>query len=284
VSIGKSEREYPFIFCSMTRASEREFAAYKAAVTNDGLTLPSKTELQKKLDDINNLVNRSFTEKELQEKLERSGVLKARAGANKRADLVKERTRAQAAGDEAKVTALDAQISALDPPKLAYGTTLETAADRDRANRGPTEQQRLAELNRRNRKENAERVRRAQVAEKKARMELARKVERGEASGDPFARVKVMPKIHYDASEPFAQRRAGTPLSNAGGSSRGGTPTPGREKSPLPQEGDRKKEKEKSPLPPSTHLAVPKPGGVDFAQFDPMAKMAGAAKGAAKKD
>jgi hypothetical protein len=93
-----------------------------------------------------------------------------------------------------------------------------------------------------------------------------------------------MPKIHYDASEPFAQRRAGTPLSNAGGSSRGGTPTPGREKSPLPKEGDREKEKEKSPLPPSTHLAVPKPGGLDFAQFDPMAKMAGAANGAAKKD
>ena len=63
-----------------------------------------------------------------------------------------------------------------------------------------TQQQRLAEINAANRKADRLQVRAALLAEKKAASELRAAVERGEAVADPFARVKVMAKTHFDAS------------------------------------------------------------------------------------
>ena len=67
--------------------------------------------------------------------------------------------------------------------------------------KGPTQQERLAELNRLNRKANTEDVRKAQQAERKAEALAREAIARGEAVANPFARVKTRAKIHHDSSE-----------------------------------------------------------------------------------
>lgn len=103
-----------------------------------------------------------------------------------------------------------------------------------------SQQDRLAELNRTNRKLNTEEVRKAQHAERKAQRLAREAVERGEGVLDPFARVQTRAKTHYDVNadklavpkpktvvdELFEGKsdgsRGGTPMS------RGGTPKPSR--------------------------------------------------------
>ena len=260
-TVGKLEKIFPFIHCSMTRFNEREFAAYKAAVMNDGLTLPKKKFLRGKIDDINRLVKHSFTEVELQTKLRRSGVLKAKDDAILLSELQRQRDAAALRGDEAQLAEVVAKIKELEGPPLAYGTRLY--APLPEAPAAKTEQQRMAEINRRNRKENSQSVRRAQVAESKARRELQARIERGEATHDPFARVKIMPKMHYDATDMFVQKRANTPAS--GNISRANTPQPGASPQPPASSAGDRRDPSKSPAPSGSK----QPAGI-FAKYDPL--------------
>ena len=156
----------------------------------DDLTLPTKPFLISKIGDINRLINHQFTPEEIQQKLERSGVLEQRFNTLERVTLVNRRQKAEARGDEEVVAQLTKEIAEIDGPKLAFNTSLYSASPKP-ANAGPTQQERLAELNRANRKANAADVRKAQQAERKAEALARKRVERGEAVADPFARVKT---------------------------------------------------------------------------------------------
>lgn len=167
-----------------------------------------------------------------------------------RDDILRRRQIAEKQGDEATIAKIDAELAALEPPKLAFGTKLYKTAPSS-AKEGQTQQDRLAELNRANRKANTEDVRKAQRAERKAERLARERFERGEGLLDPFARVKTTAKTHYDVNadklavpkprpsvdELFDGKsdgsRAGTPMS------RGGTPKPPRAATPVkkPQTG-----------------------------------------------
>lgn len=164
------------------------------------LTLPTKPSLIAKIDDINRLINHQFTGEEIQQKLERSGVLQQRFANIERTTLLDRRRKAEARGDEAAVMKCNEELAVLDGPKLAFGTTLYKEPPKS-ANAGPTQQERLAELNRANRKANTEEVRKAQRAEKRAQALAQRAIDRGEAVADPFARVKTRPRTNYDAND-----------------------------------------------------------------------------------
>lgn len=166
-------------------------------VTNDGLRLPSKSILVAKIKDINNMINYQFTELELQEKLKRQGVLDQKQNNVERSLLNVQKLEAERRGDREAARVISEKIAALSGPELAFGTSLHRPAP---VKIGKTEQERLAELNRANRKKNTEDVRRAQLAEQKAAAALRAAVERGEAVADPFARVKIRPKTHFDAN------------------------------------------------------------------------------------
>ncbi|KAL8636777.1 MAG: hypothetical protein Q9228_005867 [Teloschistes exilis] len=199
LAIGKSERVLPFIACSTAKFTEAEFNEYKKGMVNDDLPLATKPFLITKIGDINRLLNHEFTPEEIQQKLERSGVLKQRDNMLQRNELQDRRRRAEGRGDEATVAKCNEELAALEGPKLAFGTSLYKEAPKP-VNTGPTQQERLAELNRANRKANAEDVRKAQRAEKRADAIARRAVERGEAVADPFARVKTRPRTNYDAN------------------------------------------------------------------------------------
>ena len=168
-------------------------------MAEDNLALPTKPYLISKIGDINSLINHRFTDAEIQEKLRRSGVLKTKYARLERPALIKRREEAEARGDEKAIAELDAEIAAIDGPKLAFGTSLQKAAPKP-TNTGPSQQERLAALNRANRKANTHDVRKAQQAERKAEALARKAIERGEAVQNPFARVKTRAKIHYDIS------------------------------------------------------------------------------------
>ena len=195
-SQGKISREFPFIHCSSDKFTPEELNVYKAKMANDNLKLHSRHYLLSKIDDINKVINHQFTEEELQEKLRRSGALENRSAEFKRIDITRRREEAVYREDEAEVAKCDAELQALGGPRLAFGTSL--SQPKPVVNKGPSEQDRIAARNKLVRKQNAESVRRAQLAEKKARQQHQKLVERGEALPNPFARVQTIAKTHYD--------------------------------------------------------------------------------------
>ena len=217
VSVGKARKEWPFIACSNSKFTEvrqdaaesiipvtvakkpqREYDRYRKTIVTEGFTLPTKSALITKIDDINKLLNHKFTEAELQTKLKRSGVLQQKQVTIDRHNLLKRRKDAEHRGDALALESIDVELAALEGPKLAFGTSLVKSEPAVSASK--TQQERLAELNRANRKFNTENVRRAQLAERKAEAIQRAAVERGEAVANPFARVKVRATTHHDVN------------------------------------------------------------------------------------
>ena len=195
-------------------------------MTDEGKPLPPKPILESKLRDVDSVVNHSFTDAELQEKLRRSGALAQRTAPIERISINNRRRIAEDRGDEAAIAKCDAELAGLNGPKLRYGTFLV-----DPKAQGPaipvekSQQDRLAELNARNRKQNKEDVRKAQLAERKAERLSREAVQRGEAVQNPFARVKTYAKTHHDVNEKgLTPNRAGQQVTSRD-VSRSGTPT-----------------------------------------------------------
>lgn len=189
----------------------------------------TKAYLDKKVDDLNKLLNRSWTEEEIQTKLRRSGVLAAKDAPLKRIEIQKRRQIALDQGREDEIAQCDAELAALAGPKLAFGTSLSASPSRVR--KGPTQQERLAELNRANRRANTEDIRRAQLAEKEAEAREAAAIARGEAIANPFARVKTRAKVMHDVNShnlvPPKPSSQGAAEDGSSDVSRGATPLSG---------------------------------------------------------
>ena len=158
------------------------------------------------------MINYQFTDIELQEKLKRQGILAQKENHVQRSLLNVQKLDAERRGDRKRAAELTGQIAQLNGPELAFGTSLHKPAV---VKTGPTEQERLAELNRLNRKKNTEEVRRAQLAEQKAAAAHRAAIERGEAVADPFARVKIRPKTHFDANAMHATPSSSQPAAKA---------------------------------------------------------------------
>ena len=176
-------------------------------MTDAGKSLPTKPFLQSKLDDVNAMMNHSFTDEELQEKLRRSGALQSREAPLERMTIINRRKVAMEREDEAAVAKCDAELVALNGPKLKYGTFLVDPKSATPTVAAPSQQERLHELNLINRKKNREDVRKAQLAERKAQRLAREAVQRGEALEDTFARVKTYAKTHHDINDTLAPHR-----------------------------------------------------------------------------
>lgn len=165
---------------------------------DEDLEIPSCAFIRRKYIDILELVNHRFTAEEIEEKLQRSGVLQTRYASLERVDIVKRRKAAIGRGDEAAVAKCDAELAALEGPKLAFGSSLRK--DRGALSYEAGQQDRLAALNRANRKANTQDVRKAQQAERKAEALARQAIARGEAVQNPMARVKIRAKVHHNVN------------------------------------------------------------------------------------
>lgn len=176
--------------------------------------------------DINGLVNRRWTEEELQEKLKRSGALAGRFLPLERNRLTNAVKEAKAQGNTERAEKLQAELDALDGPKLAYSTSLRPAAKK----KVQTQQDRLAILNRANRRKNIEEVRQAQINERRAARQTEAAIARGETvDEDHSRRVKTRAKFKHDVT---GKESSATPTPASSN-----TPTLGAKKDamPLPQ-------------------------------------------------
>lgn len=134
---------------------------------------------------------------------------------NRLNNLIKE---AKAQGNEAKVEALKKELDDLDGPKLAYSTSMQPSPKKT-STPGMSQQERLAILNKQNRRKNAEDVRQAQINERRAAKMTEAAIARGEAvTEDHSRRLKTRAKFKHDVADGFGVKKTD--------SDRSGTNTP----------------------------------------------------------
>ncbi|KAF2964569.1 hypothetical protein GQX73_g8998 [Xylaria multiplex] len=156
---------------------------------DDGVPFPKKAQVDAKIDDINALRNRTWTEKEVSDRLARMQNLKKKYDSTERNRLLNKLEQAKEQGDEARITELQGQLDKLEVPKLAFRTSLlpnKKAAPPST----PSQQDRLAQLNMQRRRDNAEAVRKAQIMERAKVRKSDIRVVKGE-NDDTSRRLKT---------------------------------------------------------------------------------------------
>lgn len=178
---GKSERKWPFIMCSDRGFTEPEFERFKRVCLAEGVPIPDRNALINKIDDINRLVKRTWTDQELSEKLKRQNSLHSKYSGAEREHIKKQLDAAIARGASDAVNRLQEKLDKLGVPRLAFGTSL--APQKKKAERGPSQQDKLAIINQENRRRNAETVRKAQLQERAKTREMQLRYERETLQG-----------------------------------------------------------------------------------------------------
>ncbi|KAM0429326.1 hypothetical protein ACHAPT_006541 [Fusarium lateritium] len=219
---GKAVKEFPFIAASSGKFSDTELNRYKVTCHNEGVTLPTKAYLMDKIDEINKLINHSWTSEEIKGRLKRIKDLKRRFDPAERERVSRILEEARERGDDAKVDELQEELDKLGTQRLAFRTSLGPSKLSE-APKGQSEQDRLAERNRENRRLNAEAVRKAQLKEKAKSREIEMAIKRGEGyQGDMSRRLRTKAKFVYDVNESVEKKAA----TNGSGASTPGTSTP----------------------------------------------------------
>ncbi|KAI0134479.1 hypothetical protein BJ170DRAFT_201975 [Xylariales sp. AK1849] len=231
---GKAERDWPFIACSDSAFTEAEFNRYKSTLQHEGLVFPKRPVVAAKIDDINNLRSRSWTDAELDDKLQRERSLRSKYAPTERNRLTQALEEAKQRGDDVKAAELQDQLDTIEIPRLAWKTSL-TPTKKATAP-GSSQQDRLAQLNIENRRRNAEAVRKAQLKEKAKTREIDARIARGEeVKEDTSRRLRTQPKFMQDVNAPPTIERKGTPANGSGASTpANGTPKLGASKVSLP--------------------------------------------------
>ncbi|KAH8670969.1 hypothetical protein BX600DRAFT_234335 [Xylariales sp. PMI_506] len=230
---GKAEREWPFIACSDGSFTDSEFNRYKATLQVEGLPFPKKPTLVAKIDDINNLRNRSWTDHELDEKLQRERALRNKYAPSERDRLAKSLEDAKARGDDDKITELQEQLDTMETPRLAWKTSLTPT--KKPAGSGLSQQDRLAQLNIENRRRNAEAVRKAQLKEKAKVRDMEARLARGEeVKEDTSRRLRTQPKFLQDVNAPATAGKSTPANGSAASTPANGTPKLGASAAPVP--------------------------------------------------
>ncbi|KAG5918037.1 hypothetical protein E4U42_007013 [Claviceps africana] len=200
-SHGKAVKEFPFIAASSGKFAESELNRYQITCKNENVKLPTKVFLMDKVNEINNLINHTWTNEEIKARLARRNELKRRFDPAERERIGKLLDEAVARGDETRAQALQDELEKLGSQRLAFRTTLGPSKELG-ASRATTEQDRLAERNRENRRMNAELVRKAQLKEKAKAREIEKALKRGEqVAEDPSRRLRTKAKFVHDVND-----------------------------------------------------------------------------------
>ncbi|KAG6002055.1 hypothetical protein E4U21_003487 [Claviceps maximensis] len=207
-SHGKAVKEFPFIAASSGKFTDNELNRYQVICKNENVKLPTKVFLMDKVNDINNLINHTWTNEEIKARLARRNDLKRRFDPAERERVGKLLDEAVARGDEIKAQAFQEELEKLGSQRLAFRTTLGPSKELG-SSRATTEQDRLAERNRENRRMNAELVRKAQLKEKAKSREIEKALKRGEhVADDPSRRLRTKAKFVHDIND-TAQKLSG---------------------------------------------------------------------------
>jgi RNA polymerase-associated protein RTF1 len=209
---GKSVRDFPFVtfsnspiteVCSFLRnlgtqltAIQAEYRRYVQTLSVEDCKMATKSKVESKVADINRLLNHSFTREELNEKLRRQGAFDYKKNVLNRLELERNLEFAKINGNMEEAEKIEAELQKMVNPTLSWGTSLV----KKEVDKGPSEAERVHQINLRNQKLNIENGRRAQLEERKAAKKAAEAVARGEAAPNPFMRVRTVAKTHHDLS------------------------------------------------------------------------------------
>lgn len=207
---GKAEKEWPFIACSDSTFTEAELDKYKRALATDNIRIPQRKFLHAKCDDINALLKHSWTESEISNKVARKNAMWKKFATQGREKLVKRRDEAAARGDDVVVARLEQELAAMDA-----GGSGRLGPTASKPNRALAQQERLAALNKANRKANTEEVRKAQMAEKRAQQKAREEAIAKARLRDSEAAKKLLAPGDDLFGEASDISRTGTPANGA---------------------------------------------------------------------
>jgi RNA polymerase-associated protein RTF1 len=175
-----------------------------------------------KVDEINKLINHSWTTEDIKARLTRIKELKRRFDPAERERIAQLLEAARQRGDDDKAEELQEELDNLGSQRLAFRTSLGPSKQSE-VPKGQTEQDRLAERNRENRRLNAEAVRKAQLKERAKSKDIEAALKRGETyQGDMSRRLRTKAKFVHDSNDKADQKSGG----NDSGTSTPGTGTP----------------------------------------------------------
>ncbi|KAF2232236.1 hypothetical protein EV356DRAFT_578479 [Viridothelium virens] len=124
LSQGSTTKLFPMIACSQSDFTPRDLERYKIEMSNSNMKLPTKAALVACNNNIRALLNHRWTDQDIENKLKLSGIAQSKTAAFDRDRLTRERKAAVARDDEAGIARIDAELAALEGPKLAFGTSL----------------------------------------------------------------------------------------------------------------------------------------------------------------
>lgn len=199
VAHGHAEKPWPFLACSDSKFTPAEFERYLSTLKKDNMRVPSRKFITQKLDDINTLLNRQWTEDDIQNKINKQRAMAEKHSPANQAKLQleklnKRRTIAEEEGDDEEVARCDAEISALQNGQsngnVSHDQHKASPAKASGKTEKQREQDRLAALNNQTRRTNAEEVRKALVEEKR-RLAKSREKAIADAKAKAAAGLKV---------------------------------------------------------------------------------------------
>ncbi|KAK5102033.1 RNA polymerase-associated protein rtf1 [Lithohypha guttulata] len=214
---GKATKPWSFLECSNSRFTDDEWRRYRLTMANEDCNMPTRGQVNAKLERIGKLITHRFSDVEISQKLKQQQSLLDTVNRTTERKALKQKIQAaEDAGDDEQIRDLEDQLLNLVPLKLALGTTLQPSqVQQQKAN---NEADRLAELNRRNQRLTSENIQKAAMLKRRA----YKKVEVNQVDKDRL----VPPKSKALDDDLFGSgsdiSRAGTPVNGAG--SRAGTP------------------------------------------------------------
>ena len=174
---------------------------YQVTCHNEGVKLPTKAFLTDKIDNINDLINHKWTNEEIKARLARRNDLKRRFDPAERERVARLLEEATVANDTMKMEELQEELDKMGAQRLAFKTSLGPSKASNSL-KASSEQDRLAERNRENRRHNAEAVRRAQLKERAKAREIEMALSRGDqVRENPSRRLRTKAKFVHDVNE-----------------------------------------------------------------------------------
>jgi RNA polymerase-associated protein RTF1 len=188
-----------------------------------GLAIPKPSSLNRKLDELHELVNYRLNNDEITAMVEKKNQLRKKYDPEMRENLDRALREAREKGNTLLANQLQEELDALGKPAgLAFRTTLTPTKPSPAPN--STQQDRLAELNRENRRRNIEAVRKAQLKERQRAREIEKKIARGEeVEEDVSRRLKTKAKFVYDVNE-STSKKSGSAAGSGASTPANGTP------------------------------------------------------------
>ncbi|KAL0581688.1 RNA polymerase-associated protein rtf1 [Marasmius crinis-equi] len=226
---GKSRKSFPLDKVSNTPFSAKEFDRLIQTLQSDKLPIPPKSAVTAKVAQMEQLASQPMTDSDITAMLLKKNQLNARSsGAHttfERARLIQERTLAQRRQDYKEVDEIDAKLADFD---AQHGTGSNGASREGTPGLKSHKDDKsdvLAMLSEKNRKANAEAVRRAELMEAEKRRRERKLAMSGSGTvtpSDPSARLRTVPRT-FNAATPSS--RPSTPSNTASAASKTDAPS-----------------------------------------------------------